>query len=124
MKWGMYLENIYNAIKDFFNAAKGSMTNWWEKLTKSPKINRHHIVAKAASRAYEAQEICKELKFNYKVDSRNLVDLKARFHNKLHTTRYYKAVNACVKRNKNNYNGLIRTLFTMKTILRIMNVFS
>jgi hypothetical protein len=60
----------------------------------SKKVEIHHIIAKADSRASIARNIL--LKYTFLDDSRNLVAMKYELHKRLHTLAYYTAVNVWI----------------------------
>lgn len=112
----------YNSIVDFFNACKKSATSLWEKWTKSGRTNSHHIVAKQAAKAEPARVVLWSVGINPTTDMRNRVDLKERFHQKLHTTAYYNAVNAVLKPFNGNETMVTNVLFVLKTLLSAINL--
>lgn len=112
----------YSAIVDFFNACKSRATTLWEKLTKSGRINVHHIVAKGAKRAQPARDVLKRHDIKPLTDSRNLVPLKERFHQKLHTRLYYDSVNAVIKKNEDTKEDVCHALLVLKILLSAINV--
>ena len=113
----------YSAIVDFFNACKNSATSLWEKLRKSGRTNSHHIVAKAARDAEEARDVLWSVYINPTTDIRNRVNLKERFHQKLHTRWYYRSVNAVLAPYySTSEEEVSNVLFVLKTLLSAINV--
>ena len=112
-----------DAIEDFFNACKSRATTVWEKIRKSGRNNSHHIVAQTACRAEEARQILRLAGIEPISDLRNRVDLKQRFHQKLHTVWYYESVNAVFRPFRGSQTeDVSRVLFTLKIILATINL--
>lgn len=114
----------FSNLVDFFDACMKAKTTFWEKILRSGKIHVHHIVPKALKGAEPARQVLKSAKIEPLTDTRNLVELKARFHLKLHTTFYVNCINALfIKAQKNGDNAVINTLFCMKVLLASINIF-
>lgn len=126
----------YSALVKFFKACQERATSFWEKITKPQKPNSHHIVAKTAKDAKPSRDILENAYIDPVTDMRNRVDLKQRFHQKLHTKKYYDAVNSVFAvykdKPKDRYTGhyypdtvksVANRLFTLKVLLSTINFF-
>lgn len=121
-EFGQVVNVCYSKIVDFFNACKSRSTSFWEKRKKSKQTHIHHIVAKTAKDAAPARAILEEKGFKVLTDSRNLVGLKARFHQKLHTNLYHQSVYGMLKPVENDKNKVRHALFVMKVLLSAINL--
>lgn len=124
-----FVENVvYSDLVDFFNACKSAKLKFWEKWRKSPRLCTHHVVARTDMRADKTREIVKKAIDDIVTDERNLVRIKERFHQKLHTRNYYEFQYNCFKPfegyEKKNVEGRIKILNMLKiqkTIISIVN---
>lgn len=115
------IQEIRRSIQGFFKECKKRVLSYWEKRRKSQRLHIHHIVAKADKRAKKSQDILENVGITVSTDERNLVPLKDRFHQRLHTNAYFEAVDACLF-GKNDIVQVSNTLFALKTILAIINI--
>ena len=84
---------------------------------KRNKDEKHHIVAKKASKAKLSQDILKSVKID--IDSeKNTIMLDYRLHRTLHRNTYYSSVNFLLSRCGKNRIKVINTLRGIKTQLR------
>ena len=114
------IELRYSALGDFFNACKGAKLSFWERRRKSPRLCKHHIVAKIDRRAEGTREIVRPY-LDVFTDERNLIDIKERFHQKLHTTCYYTAQFNCFAPLKDQEFKVLNMLKIQKIIIGIIN---
>ena len=115
------METIRYSIQDFFNTCKGKVLSYWARRKKSQRLHIHYIVAKTDGRAADTRILLEDAGIRVLTDDRNLVLLKGRFHERLHTQAFFDCVNACFAGKRGKDVQVINTLFALKTILAIIN---
>ena len=88
----------------------------------------HHIVAKGATKAKDAQNALANVGIKYNIDNRNLIRIKTGLHRRLHTNKYYAFVNNVVvnayKKGKSyneRKNNVEKVLKNLKNMISTMN---
>lgn len=96
--------------------------SYWARRKKSQRLHiHHHIVAKTDGMAADTRIILEDAGIRVLTDDRNLVLLKDRFHERLHTQAYFDCINACFAGKRGKDVQVINTLFALKTILAVIN---
>ncbi len=116
------VKNLYTETVNLFNTLKKAIPSLWDKLFKSGKSNIHHIVAQSAAKAAPARNHI----HNYGIsvnDSINLISLKQRFHQKLHTNSYYTCINAIITP-QNSRAKIVNMLNAIRILLTAVNFVS
>lgn len=116
------LENLgssaINLGKDLVNAVSVAFTNTINATNINQSLHTHHIVAKTAAQALPAREVLNSVVPIIGIESvTNLVLIRASLHSRLHTTAYYKAVNALLTSAENNRSIVVNRMNLVKTTL-------
>ena len=119
---------IASKIKELTNDISKSFSKVKSKPKYKSNTERHHIVAKGATKAKAARNVLKKVGIDYKWDDRNLIRIKTGLHRRLHTNKYYAYVNKLVvdaynngKSYKQRKNNVEKVLKELKKAIKSMN---